>query len=127
MWSLVVSAYMRLQKKFQAGDHKKDKEENELFLAFAYSLSDVTALFKITHYYYFTAENAFTTSFTVEKILIRCCILSPRVFDLCHCFLHDFLRPDWLFATARMRLVHVSAFQEMAEAPYRVSRFNLFV
>ena len=53
-------------------------------------------------------------------------ILSPWVFDLCHCFLHDFLRPDWLFATARMRLVHVSAFQEMAEAPYRVSRFNLF-
>lgn len=33
MWSLVVSAYMRSQKKFQAGDHKKDKEENELFLA----------------------------------------------------------------------------------------------
>ena len=53
-------------------------------------------------------------------------ILSPWVFDLCHCFLHDFLRPDWLFATARMRLVHVSAFQEMSEAPYRVSRFNLF-
>ena len=46
MWSLVVSAYMRSQKKFQTGDHKKDKEENELFLAFAYSLSDLTALFK---------------------------------------------------------------------------------
>lgn len=125
MWSLVVSAYMRSQKKFQAGDHKKDKEENELFLAFAYSLSDLTALFKITHYYYFTAENAFSTYLTVEKNLIRCVYFPPR-FDLCHCFLHDFLRPDWLFATARMRLVHVSAFQEMSEAPYRVSRFNLF-
>ena len=65
MWSLVVSAYMRSQKKFQTGDHKKDKEENELFLAFAYSLSDLTALFKMTHYYYFTAENAFSTCLTV--------------------------------------------------------------
>lgn len=78
MWSLVVSAYMRSQKKFQTGDHKKDKEENELFLAFAYSLSDLTALFKITHYYYFTAENGFSTCLTVEKNLIRCVYFPPE-------------------------------------------------
>lgn len=106
------------------GSQERQRRKRTLS-CFAYSLSDLTALFKITHYYYFTAENAFSTYLTVEKNLIRCVYFPPR-FDLCHCFLHDFLRPDWLFATARMRLVHVSAFQEMAEAPYRVSRFNLF-
>lgn len=52
MESLIFSACKLTQKKFKK--HKR-KKENKLVLAFAYSLSDLTALFKITHYYYFTA------------------------------------------------------------------------
>ena len=53
------------------GSQERQRRKRTLS-CFAYSLSDLTALFKITHYYYFTAENAFSTCLTVEKNLIRC-------------------------------------------------------
>ena len=59
------------------GSQERQRRKRTLS-CFAYSLSDLTALFKITHYYYFTAENAFSTCLTVEKNLIRCVYFPPE-------------------------------------------------